>query len=67
MFATDSKGNAHQIPFQIDEINNYGDFVLNKGKRQNVKTGNQYFDGFDELSFMGEDVGELVYPKKFHR
>ena len=66
MFATDSKGNAHQIPFQIDEINNYGDFVLDKGKRQNVKTGNQYFDGFDELSFMGEDVGELVYPKKFN-
>ena len=65
LFATDKFGNAQQIPFQIDEINNDGDFVLPKGKNNNASTSNGLFDLYDELSFMGDDAGELVEPKKF--
>ena len=65
LFATDKFGNARQIPFQIDEINNDGDFVLSKGKNNNASTSNGLFDLYDELSFMGDDAGELVEPKKF--
>ena len=35
------------------------------GKSNNKKTSNGFFDLYDELSFMGDDVGELKRPSKF--
>ena len=65
VFATDEKGNARQIPFQIDEVNDNGDFILPNGSKSNESTSNGLFDRKDELSFMGDDVGALSRPKKF--
>lgn len=55
-------GKAQLIPFQIDEINNIGDYVLDNGLLPNNKTGNGIFDLYDELSFMGNDVGVSQIP-----
>jgi len=61
LFRSD-KGIATTIPFQIDEINQYGDYVLDQGQEVTKNDGNGIFDLQDELAFMGDDVGESVPP-----
>lgn len=62
LFRTDSTGKARTIPFQIDEKDRYSDYILDNGKNQNSAYSNQRFDGLDELSFMGNDVGLVKVP-----
>ena len=56
------KFEAIPIPFQIDEKDDYDDFILPEGKNQNQKNSNIYFDFHDELSFMAEDAGGSTPP-----
>lgn len=65
VFKTDDKGKAVAVPFQIDEINEWGDYVLPDGGNVTSNTGNGIFDLQDELSFMGDDVGPATPPKSF--
>ncbi len=65
IFKTTADGTAEPIPFQIDEINKLSDYVLPYGALNNGSTGNGIFDRKDELSFMGNDVGEPVQPTKW--
>lgn len=65
LFRSDSKGNAIAIPFQIDEKDHFGDYILDQGLRPNKKFTNGIFDFQDELSFMGNDVGEVKVPTKW--
>ena len=58
-------GKAKIIPFQIDEVAAYEDFVLPLGPIANGSFSNKIFDKLDELSFMGNDVGELSPPEKW--
>ena len=62
LYRTDAGGKAVAIPFQIDEINEWGDYVLPEGSDVTAKTGNGVFDLQDELSFMGDDVGPVKPP-----
>jgi hypothetical protein len=62
LFKTDTDGKAVAIPFQIDEINEWGDYVLPEGGKVTANTGNGIFDLQDELAFMGDDVGEPKAP-----
>lgn len=62
LYATDESGKATQIPFQIDEINEWGDYVLPEGGNVTAKTGNGIFDLQDEIAFMGDDVGPVKRP-----
>lgn len=61
-FKTNAKGEAEPIPFQIDEINQWGDYVLPEGEAITATSGNGIFDAFDEIAFMGDDVGPDVEP-----
>ena len=64
LFRTDAAtGKAVIIPFQIDEINEWGDYVLPEGGTVTAKTGTGIFDIQDELSFMGDDVGPATAPR----
>ncbi len=54
------QGKAEAIPFQIDEMTRYEDFVLDQGASPNMHEGDGVFDNADELSFMGEDVGDIA-------
>ena len=65
MFATNGAGEASLVPFQIDEINKLGDFVLDKGTSPNIRTGHRRFEISDELTFMGNDVGSTMPPAKW--
>lgn len=62
LYKTDESGKAVPIPYQIDEINEWGDYVLPDGGDVTAKTGNGIFDLQDELSFMGDDVGPVRTP-----
>lgn len=62
LYKTDAKGVATPIPFQIDEVNKIGDYVMPEGPIPNAKTGDGVFSEADELSFMGDDVGEVSKP-----
>lgn len=62
LYRTDEAGKAVSIPFQIDEINEWGDYVLSEGGQVTAKTGNGIFDLQDELAFMGDDVGPVKQP-----
>jgi hypothetical protein len=62
LFRSSPSGKASVIPFQIDELNEGGDYVLDQGSKITADTGNGVFDGLDELSFMGDDVGPVVAP-----
>lgn len=64
-YRSDSNGKASHIPYQLDEVNDYGDYILNQGKNVNQPTSNGIFDGKDELSFMGDDVGEVRHPTQW--
>lgn len=65
LFRTGPNGEAIAIPYQIDEINEWGDYVLDQGSEITAKTGNGVFDLQDELVFMGDDVGPVKAPKKW--
>jgi hypothetical protein len=65
VFRTGPTGEAVPIPFQIDEINGIGDYVLNEGPQPNLQTGDNVFNNLDELSFMGDDVGPVGAPKSW--
>lgn len=56
-------GEAKIIPFQIDEVAAYEDFVLPDGPTPNAEMSNGIFDRLDELSFMAEDVGLANAPE----
>ncbi|RZA12721.1 MAG: hypothetical protein EOP10_30945, partial [Proteobacteria bacterium] len=62
LYKTDAKGVASAIPFQIDEVNKIGDYVMPDGPIPNAKTGDGVFSEADELSFMGDDVGAVMKP-----
>jgi len=62
LFRASSSGKAVVIPFQIDEINDWGDYVLPDGGDVTANTGTGIFDPQDELSFMGDDVGPATPP-----
>jgi hypothetical protein len=62
LYKTDAQGVATAIPFQIDEVNKIGDYVMPDGPTPNSKTGDGVFSESDELSFMGDDVGEVMRP-----
>ncbi|MCX6129927.1 MAG: hypothetical protein NTX25_12810, partial [Proteobacteria bacterium] len=64
-FRTAPDGEAVPIPFQIDEVNKIGDYVLNEGPLPNAQTGDGVFNDLDELSFMGDDVGPVMRPSKW--
>jgi len=64
LFRSDN-GVATSIPFQIDEINQYGDYVLDQGQEVTKNDGNGIFDLQDELAFMGDDVGMVSTPKSW--
>lgn len=63
LYRSSANAGAVAIPFQIDEVNQLGDYVLDGGVQPNADSGNRYFDGQDELSFMGDDVGPVLPPK----
>ncbi len=65
VFKTEKDGTAVAIPFQMDELNGYNDFVLPHGPGRNSSTGNGIFDRKDELAFMGNDVGVAKPPSKW--
>lgn len=65
LYRSSPTGEAIPIPFQIDEINPWGDYVLPHGGTITAKTGNGTFDPQDELAFMGDDVGPLQPPKSW--
>jgi hypothetical protein len=65
LFKTNKSGKAQPIPFQIDEINQWGDYVLPHGSEITSKTGNNIFDLQDELALMGDDVGPVSPPKSW--
>jgi hypothetical protein len=62
LFRSGDGGKAVPIPFQIDEINEWGDYVLPLGGSVTANTGNGIFDLQDELCFMGDDVGPVAPP-----
>ena len=53
-------GKAVPIPFQIDEMNVYGDFVFNSNRPYDQ--ANYIFDRLDELSLMSGDLGIRKTP-----
>ncbi len=55
VFRTAPDGRAVAIPFQIDEMNVYGDFVF--GSDRPHDKANYIFDRLDELSLMSGDLG----------
>lgn len=63
LFRTGPKGEAVPIPFQIDEINDFSDYILDQGPVKDRPDG--VFDMRDELSFMGEDFGPQRAPQKW--
>jgi len=65
VYRTDFDGTAVPIPFQIDEINEWGDYVLDQGSEVTKRSGNGLFDLQDELVVMGDDVGPLKRPTKW--
>lgn len=48
------------IPFQIDEKDGEGKFILTAGKRPKQARGNALFDDTDELVFMAMDTGDRL-------
>ena len=60
LFRTDATGKAEAIPFQVDEMNVYGDFVFNSDRPYDK--ANFIFDRLDELSLMSGDLGPRQAP-----
>lgn len=64
-YRADKNGDAVAIPFQIDEINKWGDYVMDQLITPEEDGGNGIFDLQDELSFMGDDVGPDIPIKNW--
>ena len=62
LYKTEADGTPVPIPFQIDEINKDGDYVMGVGSPE-LRQSNGIFDLVDELVFMGDDAGPAVRPK----
>ena len=62
VYRNDGSGRAIAIPFQIDEINSDGDYVLDQGTPVTAASGNALFDMQDELAIMGDDIGPAERP-----
>ena len=62
VYRNDGSGHAIPIPFQIDEINSDGDYVLDQGTPVTAASGNALFDLQDELAIMGDDIGPAERP-----
>ena len=60
LFRSAPDGKAVAIPFQIDEMNVYGDFVFNSNRPYDK--ANHIFDRLDELSLMSGDLGIRKTP-----
>lgn len=60
-----AEGAAIPIPFQIDEKDKYGDYILDQGPNPNTQFSNGIFDGQDEFAIMGNDVGPRKVPTKW--
>ncbi len=65
VFRTDPDGSAVIIPFQIDQKDKYGDYILDQGKHPTAKFSNGIFSNQDELCVMGNDVGMRQPPTKW--
>ena len=65
VFKTGADGSAVPVAFQIDEKDEYGFYILDKGLQPNQKYSNGIFDGKDELSIMGDDIGQARPPSKW--
>ncbi len=52
------------IPFQIDELDKKGNFVLTGGKKKYYDEDKEHFDSNDQLVFMAKDTGDRVMPGK---
>lgn len=63
LFRTDDEGRAIAIPYQIDEMNIYGDFVF--GTDRPYDRPNEVFDNLDELSLMSGDLGLRQKPTRW--
>jgi len=63
VFRTDPDGRAVAIPFQIDEMNVYGDFVFNTDRPYDQ--ANHIFDRLDELTLMSGDLGVRKTPTRW--
>jgi hypothetical protein len=55
-------GTWTQIPSQVDEVNRDGNYVLEGGLPFTASSDDGYFDGNDELSFKGGDLGQPFLP-----
>jgi hypothetical protein len=51
------------IPFQIDEKNKKGNFVLTAGKAKSLDDDKGMFDSNDQLVFMAKDTGDKILDK----
>lgn len=63
VFRADPDGRAVAIPFQIDEMNVYGDFVFNTDRPYDQ--ANHIFDRLDELTLMSGDLGVRKTPTRW--
>ena len=52
------------VPFQIDEKNDGGEFILKNGKQLSRDSDNGLFDDNDELVFMAMDTGHKLSDKE---
>ena len=53
------------IPFQIDEVTESGEYVLDRGETPNAREGNGVFDKQDEIVFLWGDAQELSDESKY--
>ena len=63
-------GVAKIIPFQIDEQNQYTDYILTTSVSEKpLEQGDGVFNDNDELVYMGQDTGSNEFPKvwNFHQ
>ncbi len=59
------KSNAMgSIPFQIDEVDENGNFILTLGAKRFQDDDNGAFDSNDELVFMAKDTGDKISGKE---
>lgn len=64
VFRALATGEAIPIPFQVDELNRYGDFLFDNASNVQER-GNKIFDRLDELSIMSGDLGIQNPPTKW--
>ncbi len=58
------KGKLNPVPFQIDEIDEDGKYVLTHGKEKTQDSDKGLFDDNDELVFMAKDTGDKIKSDK---